>query len=234
MLTEAEVLALWEAGLGQSPVRRSLALAAAGGAEAPGELTVGQRESLLLSLREKGFGGVLPCQVACPACGEQLELTVEVTELRTAEPPRESATLLADGVRVEFRPLRCADLLAVSAESGDARRELLRRTVVTAHRDGREVPVAELAEPVLEAIAAALPEVDPQADISLALDCSGCAHSWFAPFDVGGYLWAEIEACAHRLLFDIHALATAYGWTETEVLSVSPARRRFYLEAGVS
>ncbi|MGO1052697.1 hypothetical protein [Crossiella sp. CA198] len=232
MLTEAEVLSLWEAGLGQPPVRRSLALAVAGGADRPDELTVGQREGLLLSLHEKGFGGALPCQVACPACGEQLALTVDVTELRADAPPQESATLLADGVEVEFRPVQCSDLLAVSAETGDARLALLRRTVVGARRGTEPVPVAALGEAVLEAIAGALPEVDPQADISLALDCSGCGHAWLAPFDVGGYLWAEIEACAHRLLFDIHALASAYGWTEAEVLSVSPARRRFYLEAG--
>jgi hypothetical protein len=29
----------------------------------------------------------------------------------------------------------------------------------------------------------------------------------------------------------VHALARSYGWTEADVLAISPTRRRFYLEA---
>jgi hypothetical protein len=29
----------------------------------------------------------------------------------------------------------------------------------------------------------------------------------------------------------VHALASVYGWSEKEILSLSPARRQFYLEA---
>jgi hypothetical protein len=39
-----------------------------------------------------------------------------------------------------------------------------------------------------------------------------------------------METYARRLLYDVHALASAYGWSEDEVLAVSPARRRCYLE----
>jgi len=33
-----------------------------------------------------------------------------------------------------------------------------------------------------------------------------------------------------RLLVEVHALASAYGWSEQEILSLSDARRRLYLE----
>ena len=39
-----------------------------------------------------------------------------------------------------------------------------------------------------------------------------------------------MEGRAKRLLMDVHLLARAYGWSEAEVLALSPARRRFYLE----
>jgi hypothetical protein len=48
--------------------------------------------------------------------------------------------------------------------------------------------------------------------------------------DLPAFLWTEIEAQVRRLLLDIHTLAVAYGWSEREILSLSDARRRLYLE----
>jgi hypothetical protein len=31
-------------------------------------------------------------------------------------------------------------------------------------------------------------------------------------------------------MLDVHTLASAYGWSESEILSLNPARREFYLE----
>jgi hypothetical protein len=62
------------------------------------------------------------------------------------------------------------------------------------------------------------------------LNCSSCGHKWEAPFDIVAFFWTEINAAAHGLLREVHALASAYGWTESEILALSPARRRCYLE----
>ncbi len=80
-------------------------------------------------------------------------------------------------------------------------------------------------------MAAALSEVDPQADIRLDLTCAVCGHAWAAPFDVPAHVWADVDACARGLLAEVHALAQAYGWREEDILALSPARRHFYLEA---
>ena len=71
---------------------------------------------------------------------------------------------------------------------------------------------------------------DPMAEIHLVLDCPCCQHKWEAPFDIVAFLWREISAAARRLLREVHTIASAYGWTETEILALSPARRRIYLE----
>jgi hypothetical protein len=71
---------------------------------------------------------------------------------------------------------------------------------------------------------------DPMADIHLALNCPSCEHKWMAPFDIVAFLWREISAAARRLLREVHTLASAYGWTESEILALSPVRRRAYLE----
>ncbi|HUD55174.1 MAG TPA: hypothetical protein VMR02_08095 [Terracidiphilus sp.] len=40
----------------------------------------------------------------------------------------------------------------------------------------------------------------------------------------------QIEARARRLLYEVHTLAAAYGWSEREILSLSAPRRALYLE----
>ncbi len=42
-------------------------------------------------------------------------------------------------------------------------------------------------------------------------------------------LWSEVESWAWRTLFDVHVLASAYGWSEAAVLALGP-RRDLYLE----
>jgi len=49
-------------------------------------------------------------------------------------------------------------------------------------------------------------------------------------FDILTYLWSEIEDWAQRLLLEVHTLALAYGWSERDILAMSPRRRRLYLE----
>ena len=71
---------------------------------------------------------------------------------------------------------------------------------------------------------------DPQADVELALSCPACGHAWPAAFDIASFLWTEVDAWARVLLHEIHALASAYGWREADILALSPRRRRAYLE----
>jgi hypothetical protein len=223
VLTESDLLAVWETGLGQSRVRRALCLAVAGGADpsSVADLTVGQREALVLALRESCFGPRLPCAVTCPACAEQLELDLTVDDVRM-EVASGATTILAGERELRVRPVTSRDLLEVDANRLDAREHLLSRCVV---------PAETLSAQELAAVAAGLSTMDPQADVLIPLDCAACGHAWSAPFDAADYLWIEIEAYARRLLLDVHTLACAYGWTEADVLAVSPARRLFYLEA---
>ncbi|WP_156096301.1 phage baseplate protein [Amycolatopsis jejuensis] len=205
---EAVLLAAWEAALGFAGVRRALALAVAGGAEpaSVADLALGRRDEFLLALRERCFGTTYPCLVTCPACGEDLELELTGDDLRAS-----GGTATTAGY--EVRPVTSRDLLEVRT-----RRELLARCVVSAPSPEGEVP------------AVALSTCDPQADVRIDLDCASCGHRWTSPFDIARYLWTELETHARRLLYDVHALATAYGWAEADVLAVSPARRRYYLE----
>ena len=66
--------------------------------------------------------------------------------------------------------------------------------------------------------------------MAIALRCPVCAHAWSQDFDIAAFFWAELEGRVERILREIHALAGAYGWTETEILELPPGRRQRYLE----
>ncbi|MER5597110.1 hypothetical protein [Streptomyces sp. NPDC002265] len=233
-LTEWQLLDMWEAGHRQAPPARALLLAAAvapSGATVA-DLPLAELKALQLDLRERSFGTVLPCVTDCPGCGESLEVSVMTDELRAPGQRKapgdgpELGTLHAEGCKVTYRALTGRDLLAVHGASGKVRRTLLRRCVV-----GSEPADSDLPDVVLEALAERLADHDPGADTVLSLTCPHCRHAWTAALDVAEHLWAEVEAYARRLLYEVHALARAYGWSEADVLAVSPLRRQFYLGA---
>lgn len=233
-LTAGDVVRLWERAAGERDAARSLTLL---DEALPGlavdELAVGDVERALLELRELTFGPRLDAFVECPACGEPLELALDVRELLGAEPPPTDGISLRDGDwTLKVRPLRAGDLLDVAGLSRKAaRRRLLSASLLGVRRGGAEVDPSELPEEVVERVVAALEACDPLAEVRVGLTCPGCGHEWSALFDAGTFLWAELGMEARRVLGEVHALASAYGWREADVMALGPARRQFYLEA---
>ena len=239
----SELLAVWEQGLAQPPAQRALALLAAACPDAtPGalaELSIGQRDARLLALREWLFGPHVASLASCPGCGERLELGFDVADIRTPSPAQgeggEGVTplsLTVDGYEVRFRLPNSLDLLALAGqeEGAAARRLLLDRCVLTARRDGEEMPPDQLPDDVIRAVAERMDRADPVAEVRLDLSCPACGHRWLATFDIVSFIWSEIDAWACRTMNEVHVLASAYGWREADVLATSPWRRRLYLQ----
>jgi hypothetical protein len=230
-----QLLDAWDAGCALPPMERTLPLLRAAGepdGDGPLELSLGERERLLVALRERLFGQVLSARASCPACAVALELTVSTSDLLAAASVPERPCVRAGGFVVRCRPLRPADLVDAGAtgSAGAARELLVSRAVLTAEHKGQPVPPAALPTEVVAAVAAALAEADPLADIELPVCCDACGAVWSSPLDIGSYLWQEVDAWARRLLGEVHTLARAYGWSEQQVLGLSVRRRRRYLE----
>src|SRR5512146_875329 len=234
-----EILRLWDQGQRQHPVDRALALLAAANPEKErgdlAALTIGQRDSQLIALREQTFGAALHCYAECSHCAERLEFSIALADLRAApslEGESQELELTAEGFTLRFRLPNSFDLAALVNCGGTeaAHQLLLTRCLLGASRDGESVSAGDLTDAAIEQMAARMSECDPQAETLLELNCPACGHRWQAVFEIGSFLWAEIGAEAKRLMREVHTLARAYGWREADILSLSPARRQFYLE----
>jgi hypothetical protein len=90
-----------------------------------------------------------------------------------------------------------------------------------------------LAGPVMPgdeaAISASISMMDPLVDFAVSCHCPACG----APNEVAIDLEVTaLERLARRqaaLRLEVHRFASAYGWTEAEVLAVPPSRRAHYL-----
>jgi len=217
---------------------------------------VGRRDAALLMFCERLFGPHLPAQASCPRCAVLLELEVDVARLRATAPPETADSFVfgSGGYRVTYRLPSAGDLAALEKEGrvggSPMGRWLADRCIVAVERDdaaadGAELPAAAAAPSVVSArhpleipadivaalereIAETVAAADPLAEIALELACPACATTWSAPFDIVRFLWSELDGWASRTLDDVHILASRYGWSEGEILALSPQRRQRY------
>ncbi|MFM0336848.1 hypothetical protein [Paraburkholderia fungorum] len=230
-LTDSEILVLWERGARRHPLDRALLTLHAALAQTAGETLadwpLGRRNHALIELHCACFGTQLQGWLACEDCHEKLEFTLDGRAL--AQAGRDwrggAPTEIAVGART-FRLPTSRDLahVADAADSLDAARQLLDRCCVE--------PAASAAwsDAELDEIGDRMAQADPLAETQLALHCPACGADWHETFDIAAFLWTQIEARAKRLLWAIHALARAYGWSEAAILSLDENRRAFYLK----
>jgi hypothetical protein len=236
-LSVPELLQVWERGLIQSSVQRALTLLSTACPDVAvqdlAELSIGQRDARLLTLREWAFGSQLISVVDCPSCGDRLELNFNIADIRIASdtPLITPLSLEIDDYVVRFRLPNSSDLAIVTAQDpAIAQRKLLDRCLLEATYHQEAHSPEDLPEAVLASVVEQMALADPQAEVKLSLVCPACQHAWKSVFDIVSYFWDELHVWAMRLLREVHVLASAYGWSETDILAMHPYRRQLYLE----
>jgi hypothetical protein len=241
-MTGADQEFLMEAGGTMLPARRTSAILArcvqrigpeaSISPEVAGRLVVGDREALMLHLRQITFGDKLEPMVRCPKaeCGQRMDVSLRTSDLLV--PPAPDAVpeyierdLPGLGV-VRFR-LPCGhdqEAVAALARSNPAAaaRMLLGRCV--------DHPVDELPPGAFEVIGGWMADLDPQAEIRLDLRCPDCGHVFSSIFDAGAYLFEETAMRSRDLYRQVHVLASRYHWSETEILAMTPPKRQRYID----
>jgi len=231
------VVRIWEQGRREHAVDRALTMLAALTGRPRQELaaiSVERRDIMLLDWRCRLFGSVLVGYTACPDCGCGVDVSLTAADL---EEPEEHFVVEVAGLSHAVRLPNSLDLLAIAGCENieAARRMLIRRCLQDspADSDSRAAPADDADVDGKDLAVAAEAELDRRAEVSAGmaeLSCPDCGHGWTAELDVAAFAWREIEILAGRLLREVDVLARRYGWSEQEILGLSPGRRRFYLE----
>jgi hypothetical protein len=228
--SSVDCLNLWESGADLHPLDQALLTLGAALPHTPqdtlADWPLGRRNRALFELHRSCFGSRLAAWAACARCQEKMEFAVDSRELMAqAKDPEQKATVM---FRSEsYRLATSRDLVFALADAVDpqtATVRLLKSCRLTPHESAAWT--VEDVDEIGELMAAA----DPAAETRIALRCPACGHEQDEALDIASFLWAEIAALAKRLLREVHTLASAYGWTEAQVLSLSAARRRLYME----
>jgi hypothetical protein len=203
---------------------RNAALLAAFGTDTR-DLTAGGRQAALLRMYAAQFGDRLDGVAACPTCGVRVDVSVPVAELVAGTPPAEAvAPIAVDGRLVHWRLPDGDDLAAAAGCPDPSSGALLLLT-----RCVTDASLADLPNDARTELARRVATADPFLDISLDMTCPDCGAHWDSPLDIGAFVASALHVTALRLLAEVSELAIAYGWTEPEVLALSPARRSAYL-----
>jgi hypothetical protein len=202
--------------------------------EALAELSIGQRDARLLQLREWMFGSNLENTAECPQCTQRVEWENRIEDFRQEAldmPSQAEFNLNVANYDLCFRLPTTMDIAAIVNASHDdaAPQDLLKRCIIASHFEGEALDPGSLPEDVVAALGRRIEELDPQAEIRIDLTCPQCSHEWVVLFDIASFLWEEINSWAERMMLTVHKLACAYGWSEREILELSPVRRQLYL-----
>lgn len=238
-LTATELLAVWERGLDQTLLERVLTLLAVASPEmdaaAIAQLPIGRRDAMLMQLRAWMFGQRLVNTAHCPQCTERVEWENRIADLSIAAKPDpdgpDAFGLKVAEFELQFRLPDSTDIAAAMETSDDqtARDGLLKRCIVQARRLDETCDIGHLPATVLDALSRRMEAMDPQAEIRIELTCPSCAHRWRIVFDIASFLWTEIDRWAQNMFLTIHKLASTYGWSEAQILGLSPVRRQMYM-----
>jgi uncharacterized protein YbaR (Trm112 family) len=246
----AELLNAWEEGSAKTSAERAVELLALVSPETARErlmdLSLGQRDAALLTLRERLFGSRMVAVVVCPDCGERLDLMFDTRQIRAGqrESDRESAeesgaevAVSVEGYELRLRLANTGDAMAIAGQTDAVENDLdfdrgllLKRCLLSGNHAGVVIEAEQIPPEVAEIAVQRMATADPMADIELAMTCPSCKRQWSAALDVVSFLWSEIEVWAWRLLHEVHTLASAYGWPERDILRMSANRRQSYLQ----
>lgn len=216
------------------------------------DLLVGDRDYLILKLREMTLGEKLEAILHCPnsGCGKPMDITLLLDNIpvgrKTMAQRFFTVQLSPDAFQqngeridhrlVEFRLPTGSDQEAlatmVSVNEARAIHQLLARCI---RRIGDLTPIDEAAIAGLPAraqqeIEQKMQQLAPQVDIELEAICPACQTFFVAPFDLTAFFLVEMKGNRRNLEREVHFLAWHYHWSEQAILSMTCKKRWRYIE----
>lgn len=234
-LSASQLIDVWETGERQHPLDRALTLLASACPEKTltelAQLSIGERDALLFRLRRLMLGPDMDAYAECPACGAALEFTIDFDRLlgEHARFSRGEQSTDAEGFAIRYHLPNSYDLAECVNSGSVDENDLLKRCVFDVTRGGKTVSVGELTPAAVSALLARMSESDPLSEVKIVLDCPECRHHFSMLLDILSFFWSELSESRRQLLQQVCVLAGNFGWSEADILAMSPRRREYYM-----
>ncbi len=210
------------------------------------QLLVGDRQYLMLKLREFTFGERVQATVACPwsGCDTDVDVSFNISDI-----PIKDANLTSlihkcelsdtpekETYTVRFRLPNGDDQEALSKLMNEnnalASSNLLWRCIqsigetVTPNLD----QVRDLSSHARNQIEQQMQNLAPDMELNMEAVCPECDRSFTIPFDLQEFFFGELKTSRELLRREIHYLAYHYHWSEQDILSMTRDKRHEYIE----
>lgn len=189
----------------------------------PMSLSACDRDRILTAIYLATFGSRITSTMHCSRCGNLFDLNFRLDELAAALDGS-----LPEGVEVlgagrfrsaagfEFRvPTASEEIEAARRDPSEAEQWLANQCLLSSS-----------APPDIASIQQAMEEAAPALDLELTAQCPECNASQLVRFDIQSYLLDAVRQGLPRLTRDVHRVASAYHWSQREILSLPRSQRR--------
>jgi hypothetical protein len=86
-----------------------------------------------------------------------------------------------------------------------------------------------LSEDAIAQLSATMSKLDPQAELILNTTCPVCCCEFSTELDFSHYFFDELHNRSRHIYREVHKLAFHYHWNENDIMTMTPTRRRLYL-----
>ena len=215
-------------------------------------LSVGDRQFLMLKLRELTYGERVEVTLSCPwpDCGERVDIDFRISDIPVKQGKQSSFShkmkLSTEAISdlgwekengdVYFRIPNGSDqeILAplLLENEAEALTQLLWRCLfkLGEHNEPTKSQVQDLTPLARMEIEKEMEVVSPAMELNMDAVCPECGRKFTAPFDLQEFFFGEFRTSQELLYREIHYLAYHYHWSESEIMNFPREKRRQYID----
>lgn len=215
-------------------------------------LLVGDRDYLVLNLRQITYSDKVDAAIKCPneECREKFDIdfnlsdiplkqghvSTEIFSLQLPKGTKPKTQNTNNCFHVEFRLPSGGDQEDLAAlmnkNETEAENKLLKRCIQRIDGDAEiDKYLSILSKPSAKRkIEKAMAEHAPQLDLNMEITCPECEKAFILPFNISQFFIDELKINLNQLYREVHFLAFYYNWSEEEILAMPRKKRYKYLE----
>ena len=186
--------------------------------------TINRRLQGLLAVTEATRGDLMILTAHCQEqdCMQPMDLPLRIRDFLQTEDPLQVVVQTEGDIPVEIR-LPTGNDQRVWLQNQVGPDQMLEGLI-------REPSSVILSAEWFETFETALMEADPLTTLEIETLCPECGATNHLPVDLEQECLNGLAAEQPRLFDEIHQLASAYHWSEVEILAIPAVRRRLYLD----